>query len=277
MLRLCCLALMIAAGCDVRVGDDGVSLGVGGAKTSDVWERSYTLEPGARLELAGDGGPMTVIGTEGRQAIVRIHLEARASSDEEGREALKAFQIVETPEAGSVKIETRGPRRGERGRRPRVSARFEVQLPRGLETTLRTQNGGIQLENLDGRVAAFTTNGGITGTSLAGAVSASVVNGGLQLHLTSVNGPMELSVVNGAIRLELAPDVAADVEASALNGSVSVGDGLQLVQSESQGGFPSGSRMSGTLNGGGPTISANATNGGVRISARGADRRPASR
>jgi len=90
-----------------------------------------------------------------------------------------------------------------------------------------------------------------------------VVNGGVQLQLTSVTDPMDLSVVNGGIRLELASDVKASVLATAINGGVSVDDALGLAADAGKSNSPG--RFSGTLNGGGPRITAQSTNGGVRL------------
>jgi Toastrack DUF4097 len=262
------VALLLAA-CDVSVGEKGVSVGVASGKASDEWVRSYTIQPGGQLEIVSDGGPIDVSGTDGTQIEVRIDREARAGSDEQAREALKSVEIVETASAGGVRIETHLPGVGSRGgfRRSPVTIRQSVRLPRGAVASFRTQNGGIKLENVQGRLSASATNGGVTGTGLKGAVSATVVNGGVQLQLTSVTDPMELSVVNGGIRLELASDVKAAVLATAINGGVSVDDALGLAADAGDSNGPG--RVSGTLNGGGPRITAQSTNGGVRILAEG--------
>ncbi|HEX5110949.1 MAG TPA: hypothetical protein VFV95_21000 [Vicinamibacterales bacterium] len=264
------IALVLTA-CDVRVGDNGVSVGVASGKASDQWVRTYTLQPGGQLEIVSDGGSIDVAGTDGTQIEVRIDREARAGSDELAREALKSVEIAETKSGDGVRVETLGTAGsdGRRGlRRSPVTVRYAVRLPRGAAASFRTQNAGIKLENVRGRLQAATTNGGVTGSGLGGAVSAAVVNGGVQLQLTSVTEPMELSVVNGGIRLELSRETKATVSASAINGGVTVDDALGLT---AEAGSPSGpGRVSGTLNGGGPKITLQATNGGVRILAGGA-------
>jgi len=272
------LAAVLLTACDVRVGEKGVSVGVASGKASDEWVRTYTLQPGGRLEIVSDGGSIDVSGTDDPEIEVRIDREARAGSDELAREALKSVEIVETASAGAVRVETRLPGPGSRGRfrRSPVSVRYVVHLPPGVAASFRTQNGGIKLVNVQGRLTASTTNGGVTGTGLKGALSAAVVNGGVQLQLTSVTDPMELSAVNGGIRLELARDVKAAVSATAINGGVSVEDALGLAPDAGSSNGPG--RVSGTLNGGGPRITAQTTNGGVRILAGGgaieAARRP---
>ena len=170
---ICATIALLLTACDVRVGDKGVSVGVASGKASDEWVRTYTLAPGGQLEIVSDGGPIDVSGTDGTRIEVRIEREARAGSDEMAREALKSVEIVETASAGSVRVETRRPDGGSRSglRRSSVSVRHLVHLPRGATASFRTQNGGIKLENVQGRLSASTTNGGVTGTGLSGAVS----------------------------------------------------------------------------------------------------------
>jgi hypothetical protein len=273
---LLCAAAILAA-CDVRVGEDGVSMGVSAGKATDTWQRTYDLPPGGRFELAADGGPVTVTGSDAAQVEVRILLEARAPSDEAAAAAVKEVTIDETVAAEAVRVETRlpGGRRGAGMGRPRVSHAIEVRLPRGLVSTFRTQNGAVRIERVDGRIAVSTTNGAIHGSDLSGAVDAAAVNGAVQLDMAVLTGAMQLSVVNGALRLELPRDVKAEVAATAVNGSVTVGDGLTLVEPGGSGAaVRAGSRVNGTINGGGPRISAVATNGSVRIAARGGEIRP---
>jgi Toastrack DUF4097 len=269
-----CLGLgvvLAAAACDIQVGDRGVSVGVSGGKATDQWQRTYTLEPGARLEIINTFGSIDVSGADGSDLYVQVNREAHASSDEAARASLESLKIVEDTGKGGVKVETRGDQSGSGGFRHRVTARYIVRVPSGLTASFRTENGSLSFENVNGRITAATTNGTINGTGLSGAVSASTVNGAVQLALTSVSDPMELTAVNGGIRLELSKDVKADVVATAVNGGVSVDDQLNLSADEgsSSRGFPLSRRVTGRLNGGGPKISAQTTNGGVRIMAPG--------
>jgi hypothetical protein len=275
VLRSCsiCLLAFALSGCDVRVGDNGgVSVGIFEGKAVDEWVRTYTLPPGGRLDIVNSNGAIEVTGADGPLTEVRLERQAEAGSDELAREALQSVQIVEDVGDDRVRVEVRrsdveapGGWRG----RPQVTVRYAVRLPRGLTASFRTENGGIRLVNVNGQILAATTNGGITGSGVSGGVTASTVNGGVQLSLDSVTAPVELTAVNGGVRLELAPDVKADVVAAAVNGGVSIDERLNHVGTSGQrSGRPGTSRMTATLNGGGPTITAQTTNGGVRIMAR---------
>jgi hypothetical protein len=58
----------------------------------------------------------------------------------------------------------------------------------------------------------------------------------------------------------LSPEINAELEAAAVNGGVTTQDGLLLTASER-----TNKRVTGRLNKGGPTISVQTTNGGVRV------------
>jgi hypothetical protein len=282
MLRCLCLSLSVvlaAAACDVQVGEKGVSVGVSGGKATDRWERTYSVEPTGRLEIINANGAIRVSTAEDSRLFVQIDRESHASSDEAARANLETLDIVEEAGGGQVRIVTRRDQSGEgaRRRRAQVAANYTVRMPRGLTASFKTENGSVTLENLQGRISAATTNGAINGTSLSGSVSATTVNGGIQLGLTSVTEAMDLTVVNGGIRLELGSGVKADVVASAVNGAVSVDDQLKLSADGDAGprAFPFVTHVTGRLNGGGPKISAQSTNGGVRIMAEGSRTRVA--
>src|SRR6185503_8618655 len=79
-----------------------------------------------------------------------------------------------------------------------------------------------------------------------------------------------LTTVNGAVRLEVPPTVNADLDAATVNGGVSVDDKLGLAEvSRDRGSFGPATSIRGRLNKGGPRVTLQTTNGGVRVAARG--------
>jgi hypothetical protein len=255
------LAAALGAGCDVRVGENGVSLEVVEGRASDEWTRAYTLPAGGRLEIVNVDGGIEVFPAAGQQAEVRVRREVRGRTDEAARELLKQVAIVEDVSPERVKVETPDVRHlGGFMRGVRIE--YRVSIPPGLDVSLKTQNGGVRLENVDARLAVSTTNGAITGRGLTGSVDASIVNGGIIMDLGAVTGDVRLITVNGGVRLTLRPDVKAVLEASAVNGGVVVQEGLPLEASER-----ARLRVAGRLNGGGPKIVVQATNGGVNVGA----------
>jgi hypothetical protein len=260
-------AALALAGCDIRVGDKGdVSVDITEGKAEEAWARTYTVTPGGRLEIINVDGTIEVQPATGNSVEVRARRESRAGSDEAARELLATAEIVEEVAAGHVKIEARPIKRdGARsfGRRPRVSVEYKVLLPPGLTASFHTQNGAVRLDNVNGKLDAATTNGTITGRDVAGSITAATVNGGVQMGLSAVSGDVLLTAVNGSIRVELPATIDAQLEATTVNGGVSVDEALGLTAAER-----TRQRVTGRINKGGRRIAAQTTNGGVRVMVR---------
>jgi hypothetical protein len=75
-------------------------------------------------------------------------------------------------------------------------------------------------------------------------------------------GGVKLECTNGGIRLHLPKDGKATISARITNGGIQA-DGLSIESTES-----SRRRLDGTLNGGGPRVDIDGTNGGITLSAR---------
>jgi hypothetical protein len=253
---------LLTAGCNVQVGSNGVSFGLGNGRARDEWTRTYSLPERGRLEIVNVTGGIEAAAGEGRDVEVRAEREARAGSDEDARQLLESVRMREevSPDSVRIQAETEGLGRGRRT----VAVSYRVRVPAGLVVVLKTENGGIRLQNVSGEITAETTNGGINARAISGAVSASVVNGGIELELSAVTGGIAASSVNGGVRIDVPRDLGASLEVSCVNGGISVDDALALQVSES-----SRRRVVGTINGGGPSITANTVNGGIRIRATG--------
>lgn len=261
------LTAALGAACDVQVGEQGVSLDIVEGKATEEWTRRYTLPKGGRLEIVNVDGAINVFPATGSQVEVRAKREARSRSDKAAQELLARMAIIEEVTPDRVKIETPEPPR--EGFRQRHQVEFQVNIPAGLVVSLRSANGGIRLENVDGQLTAASTNGGITGHGVSGTVDANTVNGGIVLGLTAITGDVKVVTVNGGIRLDLPTTINATLDASAVNGGVSVQEDFPLAATER-----ARLRLAGTINKGGPTISVHTTNGGIRIGSLRVGNRP---
>lgn len=249
---------VLLAGCDVSVGEHGFSMDVAAGKAQDEWKRTYTLPAGGRLEITNVNGVIDASPAEGREIDIRVERISKSSNDERAQELLKKIEIVETVSSDSVRLETKVPKIswGRSGH----EVRYWVKVPKGLAVNFKTVNGGVRLENLDGRIVAETTNGGVRGRGLRGTIEASTTNGGVQVTMAAVSGDIKLDTTNGGITLKLPSDTKANLEASCVNGGIGV-DGFDVQGEKSR------RRLTGTINGGGARISVETVNGGVSISA----------
>ena len=255
--------MLLTAACDVKVGENGLSLDVARGKAGDEWKRTYALTPGGRLEIINVNGSIEAFRATGTEVEVIARREVKASSDEVAQDVLAKAQMIEDVAPDHVRVELKPDGNRDVGglrSRNHVSIQYRVSLPPGLNVSLRTENGAVRLENVQGRLTAATTNGPIVGRGLSGSVEATTVNGGIEITLTAVTADSRIVTVNGPVTLALASDVDAQLEAGAVNGGVLVRDGFPLTASER-----TPRRVVGRINAGGPRIVVQTTNGGVRI------------
>ncbi|HKH73740.1 MAG TPA: DUF4097 family beta strand repeat-containing protein [Vicinamibacterales bacterium] len=260
LLVVCLLSAGIA--CDIKVSKEGdVSVDVASGKASDEWRRTYSMPQGGRLEVINVNGIIEVYPASGSQVEVVARREVRTRTEEEAKARLAKAEMIEDVGPDHVRIEAKPNDQGVSfGPHGRVSIQYRVSVPAGLTTSFRTENGVIRLENIEGRITVASTNGPIIGRGLSGSVDASTVNGGIEIGLTAVDGDSKIVTVNGPATVILPPEIDAELEATAVNGGVTTQDGLPLTASDR-----TSKRVTGRLNKGGPRITVQTTNGGVRV------------
>lgn len=248
--------LLVASGCDLAMADHA-------EKATAEWKKTYELQPGGRFEVANVNGKVQVFPGDGNTIEVVATKTGSGGSQEAAKEALDKIQITESVSGGEIKIETKVERSGDWGRRG-TSVEYVIRVPAGIDLKATTVNGGVDIRGLTGKVVAEATNGGVRGRDISGAIDASTTNGGVDVELSRVsNDGVKLECTNGGITLRLPADAKASIAARVTNGGIDTG-GLSLQTI----GSASNRRLDGDLNGGGPRISLEGTNGGIKIGPR---------
>jgi DUF4097 and DUF4098 domain-containing protein YvlB len=249
--------LMFSAGCDIAMADFA-------EQASEEWRKSYELQAGGRVEISNVNGKIDVSPGQGNAVEIYAKKIGKASNKDAAKQALQKVQIVDSSEGGVIKIETKVDRSG--GgifNHAQAQVEYVVRVPANAEVNLSTVNGGVQITGLTGRIKAEATNGGIRGRDIAGEIEAVTTNGGVEVELASVPaGGVKLECTNGGIELQLPSDAKATLSARVANGGIDT-SGLNVQARES-----SRRRLDADLNGGGPRISLEGTNGGISIRAR---------
>ncbi len=248
------LAASGAAACDVVL----TSLDAKG-KAQDQWSRTYTVAPGGLVEILNTNGEIDVAGgTSGRVEVV-AERTARGMTDEDARKLLGQLQIAEDLSPSRVRLETKAPS----GEMRHVDVKYHVKVPAGISVRLENTNGGVEVTAVTGAVKAETTNGTVRGRDLAGAVEATTTNGAVRLDVREVApGGIRAETVNGLIELTMPASAKADVDANCLNGRISI-EGIKLDGPE-----PTRRHVAGRLNGGGPRVALDATNGKIQLTGK---------
>ena len=256
-----CLALAMAAtACDVSLGNGDFSLGLASGQSSDAWDRSYTVAPGGRFEVVNVNGLVQV--EPGAGAAIEIHAErrAKASTDEAAKDLLGRVEMREDVKPDAVRLEAKPPKTFRGG----VEIKFFVKVPPGINVVARTVNGGVRLIGVPNDIEASTTNGGVEAEQVSGTLRVTTTNGGVKLALNGVGkGGLQAHTVNGGVNVELPKDTSANLSARVVNGGLGV-DNLQLETIGEQ----SRRRLEGKLNGGGPPIQLETTNGGIHLTGK---------
>ncbi len=256
VVRLLAVAVAATAltACDVVIN----SLDVKGRAT-DQWTKTYQVAPTGEIEIATTNGGIDVTGGAGDRVEVIAERTARGMTDEDAKKLLGQVQVVEDSAPAKLRLEMKTPA-GESGH---LEVKYHVKAPSGVSVRLRTSNGEISVIQLTGGVNADVTNGSIRGRELGGAVEASTTNGTVRLDMTAVApGGIRAETVNGAVDVTIPAGAKADVDANCVNGRIAI-DGMKLDGPER-----TRRHVGGRLNGGGPRIVLDATNGGIRIAAK---------
>ena len=256
VIALLPVLLLAVSGCDIVTADLK-------AHETAEWRKSYQLAPGGRVEVRNVNGRIEVQPGEGNTVEIVALKSARAGTPEAAKEALGRIEILDSSTDSLVKIETRLPRGGQMFHMGGTEVRYTLKVPAAAEVDFTTVNGGIEVTGLTGRIKTETTNGGIVGRDIGGPIEAHTTNGGVEVDITRIaEHGVRLGCTNGGIKLRLPNDARATLSASVTNGGISA-DGLSLETSES-----SRRRLEGRLNGGGPPIRLEGTNGGIHIASR---------
>lgn len=243
---------MVSAACEVDF--------VPRAEAREEWKKSYTVDAGGTLKIENTNGKMVVRpGTGNTVEIVATRI-AKAGSDEDARKLLAEERIEESVSGSSITISSRRARMNFGGGR-QYQVDYEVRAPIGIALDLSATNGTIDVSEWEGRVAMSATNGELTGRGLKGEVDASTTNGRVEIRLAALaERGVKVETTNGEVTVEVPRDAKGRVLARVTNGDISV-SGLNAEAAPTN----TRRRYEAVLNGGGPTISVETTNGGVNV------------
>ena len=230
----------------------------GDEQACEVRTATFSLVNG-HLNVNAENGGIEVIGEDRHDIALEARVVTQDSSTEQARSLLKEIKILTD---GSIRAD--GPSSGLFSGLFGGSwyVNFRLHVPRHLAAELHTENGGIEISNIDGEISARTTNGGLTLRDLGGKVRASTVNGGVNVALNGSQWHGEglfAKSTNGGVTVNAPDNYSAHLVAATVNGGVSVDFPIKI-----QGSIRN--HLDTQIGQGGPTIQVETTNGGVSIS-----------
>jgi hypothetical protein len=213
----------------------------------------------SQITVSGKNGGIEVIGEDRQNIALEARVVVQESSTERAESLLKEIKILTD---GSIRAEgpsSSGSFFGLFGNSWYVN--FRLHVPRHLAAQLHSENGGIDISNIDGEISANTTNGGLTLRDLGGKVHATTVNGGVNVALNGTQWHGEglfAKSTNGGVTVNAPDHYSAHLIAATVNGGVSVAFPIKI-----QGSIRN--HIDTQIGEGGPTIQVETTNGGVSI------------
>ena len=127
--------------------------------------------------------------------------------------------------------------------------------------SLKTNNGGISITDVNGQLQFSALNGGVSLKRIGGSVKGGTTNGGLSVVLSGDRWDgetLDVSTTNGGVSMYIPENYSAHLETGTANGHLSI-DFPVTVQGNIT------KELAVNLGSGGATIRAMTTNGGVKI------------
>jgi hypothetical protein len=220
----------------------------------EIREQTLALSGGAIAIDGRQNGGVNVKGWDQNQVLVRARVQAAAPTGSEAEALGRQIRI----ETSGAKIFASGP---ENRRDYHWDVSYEVFVPRRADLSIETQNGGIAIRDVNGRIDFTAVNGGVVLRRVGGAVRGSTTNGGLVIELTGDRwdgDSLDVSTTNGGVVMTVPENYSANLQTGTVNGSVSV-DFPVTVQGKLN------KQIALNLGSGGATVKAMTTNGGVHL------------
>jgi hypothetical protein len=195
-------ASLLVGACDFREFDSS-------DRYQSDFHYSYAMKPGDRLEVENFNGPVDIASWDQSKCDVS---GVKSASTAELRDRIK----IEVRQTGSgITVRSVRPAGDFHGN---IGVRYTIHVPRKVELSrIVSSNGGIKVEETEGRAELKTSNGSVRVESLRGELSIQTSNSSVDVQ--NVTGNMTLRTSNGAIRAER---VTAGVEATTSNGPITV-------------------------------------------------------
>ena len=178
-----------------------------GATTARATARSarYVVTGGASalsVDATPNGG-IQVNGSGRGDVLVRAKVVASAATKERAHEIANSVRV----EATAYKVGADGPHTENR---EGWSVSYRLEVPHLSSLSLQSTNGGISIDDVEGKIEFRTVNGGVKLSRLAGEVKGRTSNGGVNVELdgTSWRGEgLDVETSNGGVNLRIPEQV----------------------------------------------------------------------
>ena len=218
-------------------------------KEQTLAAQASTIEVDGRMN-----GGVSIKGWERNEILMRARIQTAGPTEAEANELAKQIKI----ETAGAKIFASGP-----ANRPDHwwSVSYEIFVPHRSNLSLKTNNGGISIADVSGRLEFSALNGGVSLRRVGGHVKGGTTNGGLNVELSGERWDgeaLDVNTTNGGVSMSIPENYSAHLETGTVNGHLSVDFPVTVQGNITR-------ELAVNLGAGGATIRAMTTNGGVKI------------
>ena len=228
-------------------------------KVRDEIRKSFSLDPGARVEVSGINGWVKIETSDSKTADVYIERFG------DNQEALNRRKVIVESTPGSLIIRTE---KGDSGLLSRMfgsspTEQVTLKLPRQISLATHGVNGAVTAGAIEGPVEVHGINGKVDIAQASGSAEFNGINGNISFGLRQLDKEVDIHGINGNIELRLSESVNADLDAHGMNGNVSSDLPNVSVDKTRHGSFTA------RIGKGGNAISASGINGNIRLTRMG--------
>ena len=279
------------AGIRVALAAGALTLGLAGVAGAEELTKTYPVSGRPRVRVETDDGAVRVSTGDIKQVEIRV--------DYSGYKLDRDLSVNTSQNGDSIEVtaKTHGTWGFSWGSR-HASLHVEIHMPKDADLTVRSGDGSIEVDSINGNVDLTAGDGHITAQSLKGyshfhtgdghieargldgQVDASSGDGHVNIEGrfdslriktgdgsvtaradsgSKVNAAWTINTGDGSVDLEIPGDLQANIEASTHDGHISLGLPITV-----EGTFSS-SRIQGKLNGGGQTLTIRTGDGSIHL------------
>ena len=223
-------------------------------RNCEIREQTLALSGGTISIDGKQNGGVSVKGWDQNQVFIRARVQTGAPTAGEAEALSRQIRI----ETSGPKIYANGP---ENRKNYHWDVSYEIFVPRRADLAVETHNGGIAINDVNGRIDFNALNGGVVLRHVGGTVRGTTTNGGLVIELSGDRWDgetLDVSTTNGGVIMSVPEHYSAHLQTGTVNGSVNV-DFPVTVQGRLN------KQIALDLGSGGATVKAMTTNGGVRL------------